>query len=82
MKYPVDYSKTLRRKLAEGKTFDDALGELRALGASMFDCIASVKSFHKCELIEAKRLVEGLPVWSDHGPIKPNSDATDSLSPA
>ena len=50
MRPVIDYSKQLRQKLAEGRTFDQALSELRASGASIFDCIASVRSFRKCEL--------------------------------
>jgi hypothetical protein len=65
MKPVLDYSKDLRRKLAEGKEFDKALGELRAAGASIFDCIASVRSFRRCSLLEAKQLVESWSAWSD-----------------
>jgi hypothetical protein len=69
MRPVIDYSKQLRRKLAEGRTFDQALSELRASGASIFDCIASVRAFRKCELAEAKLLVQSSPTWSDHREI-------------
>ena len=62
----LDYSKDLRRKLADGKTLDQALSELRAAGVSIFDCIVSVRTFRRCELAEAKQIVESSPAWSDH----------------
>lgn len=65
MKPPCDYSKDLRRKLAEGKSFDDALAELRAAGVSILDCIASVRKFYRCDLAEAKQLVQSSSAWSD-----------------
>ena len=65
MKPVLDYSKDLRRKLADGKTFDTALAELRNTGVSIFDSIASVRSLQKCSLEEAKRLVETSSAWSD-----------------
>jgi ribosomal protein L7/L12 len=61
----LDYSKDLRRKLAEGKSFDEALIELRSAGISIFDAIASVRALHRCDLAEAKRLVENSSAWSD-----------------
>ena len=65
MRPVLDYSKELRRKLADGKTFDEALAELRASGVSMADCVASVRSFRRCSLEEAKRLVESSAAWAD-----------------
>jgi hypothetical protein len=65
MRPAIDYSKDLRRKLADGKGFDVALGELRADGASIFDCIASVRSFQRCDIADAKRMVESSSAWSD-----------------
>ncbi|HXR06361.1 MAG TPA: hypothetical protein VN765_03465 [Candidatus Acidoferrum sp.] len=65
MKPLLEYSKDLRRKLAEGKAFDEALRELRTAGASIFDCVASVRSFRRCDLMEAKQLVESSSAWSD-----------------
>ena len=41
------------------------IGELRAAGASIFDCIASVRSFQRCELAEAKQMVESSSAWAD-----------------
>jgi len=69
MRPVIDYSKQLRQKLAEGRTFDQALAELREGGASIFDCIASVRSFRHCDLAEAKLVVQASPVWSDHREI-------------
>jgi hypothetical protein len=66
MRPVLDYSKDLRRKLADGKTFDQALIELRTEGMSISDAIASVKALHRCDLAEAKRLVESSSAWSDH----------------
>jgi hypothetical protein len=65
MRPVLDYSKDLRRKLADGKTLDEALAELRASGVSILDCIASVRSFRRCSLEEAKRLVESSAAWAD-----------------
>jgi hypothetical protein len=69
MRPVLDYSKDLRRKLAEGKSFDQALIELRSAGISIFDAIASVKALYRCDLAEAKRLVEASSAWSDHRSI-------------
>ncbi len=65
MRPHLDFSKDLRRKLADGKTFDQALVELRGSGASIIDTIASVRNFHKCGLEEAKRRVESSSAWAD-----------------
>jgi hypothetical protein len=65
MRPVLDYSKDLRRKLADGKTFDEALAELRVSGVSIIDCIASVRSFRRCSLEEAKRQVETSTAWAD-----------------
>jgi hypothetical protein len=61
----IDYSRTLRRSLADGKTLDQALSQLRLEGASILDCIATVRAFRRCELSEAKRLVESSAAWTD-----------------
>lgn len=62
---PIDYSKALRRTLAAGKGLDDALAQLRAEGASILDCITSVRAFRRCDLSEAKRVVESSAAWTD-----------------
>jgi len=62
---PGDYSKSLRRKLADGKTLDNALAELRADGASIIECIGAVKKIRGCELGEAKKIVNLSPAWAD-----------------
>ena len=69
MRPVIDYSNQLRQKLAEGRTLHQALSDLRAGGASIFDCIASVRSFRRCDLAEAKLVVQSSPVWSDHREI-------------
>jgi hypothetical protein len=66
MRPAIDYSKDLRRKLAEGRTLDEAFAELRTAGASIIDCIVSVRTFRRCEIAEAKQIVEASPAWSDH----------------
>ena len=66
MRRAVDYSKQMSEKIAGGKTVHQALQDLRDGGASIGDCIASVRSFYQCEIPEAKRIVESSPVWSDH----------------
>ena len=62
----VDYSKVLQRLLANGRTLDEAMTELRRVGASIIDCIVSLKTFRHCEIGEAKQIVEASPVWADH----------------
>ena len=59
--------------LAEGKTMDQALSELRSAGASIFDCIASVRSFRRCQIDEAKRVVESSIAWAD---VKEGTEAS------
>jgi hypothetical protein len=65
MRPAIDYSKDLRRKLADGRTLDEALTELRTAGASIIDCIVSVRAFRRCEIAEAKQIVETSSAWSD-----------------
>ena len=62
---PFDHSKTIRRFLADGKTLDDALSDLRKAGDSILDCIVSVRTVYGCSLEEAKRLVASSPSWAD-----------------
>ena len=62
---PLDYSKQLRRKLADGKTLDDALTELRAEGVSIFESIMAVEKIYKCGLADAKKTVHFSPAWAD-----------------
>jgi len=61
----IDHSATLRRTLDAGKSLDQALAQLRSGGASILDCIASVRALRRCELSEAKRLVESSAAWTD-----------------
>ena len=60
-----DFTKDFRRKLADGKTTDDALAELRASGASIMECIFAVQRFRRCDLGEAKKIVHFSPAWAD-----------------
>lgn len=62
---PHDYSTDFRQKLAEGKTTDDALVELRAAGASVCESIFAVEKVRHCGLAEAKKTVHFSPAWSD-----------------
>ena len=55
----------LRSHLARGETLDGAIASLRASGASIFECIVSVRSLRNCELGEAKRLVVDSDAWAD-----------------
>jgi hypothetical protein len=60
-----DFTIDFRRKLADGKTTDDALVELRASGASIMECIFVVHRFRHCDLGEAKQVVHLSPAWAD-----------------
>jgi hypothetical protein len=60
-----DFTKDFRRKLADGKTTDDALTELRASGASIMECIFAVRQFRRCDLFESKKVVHFSPAWAD-----------------
>jgi hypothetical protein len=51
--------------LAEGKTLDQSFSELRKSGASIAECIISVKNLRKCELTEAKKIVNESETWAD-----------------
>jgi hypothetical protein len=62
---PLDYSKDLRRLLAEGKTQDEALTALRTKGLSIIECIIAVQKFRRCDLAEAKEIVHFSPAWAD-----------------
>jgi hypothetical protein len=61
----LDYSKDLRRLLAEGKTLDEALAALRARGLSIMQCINAVRIFRQCDLVEAKKIVHLSSAWAD-----------------
>jgi hypothetical protein len=63
--YPRDFSKQLRRRLAEGQTLDDALKELRSAGASIMECIKATKHVRGCDVEEAKRLIHDSTAWAD-----------------
>jgi hypothetical protein len=60
-----NFTKEFRRKLADGKTTDEALVELRAAGASIMACIVAVREFRRCDIGEAKKLVHFSPAWAD-----------------
>jgi hypothetical protein len=61
----IDRSKDLRRMLADGKTLNDSLRELRATGASIMDCIFAVEKIHRRGLADAKQTVHLSPAWAD-----------------
>ena len=63
--FPFAYSKQLRDKLANSKSLDNALLELRAEGASILQCVAAVENVQKCGLAQANRLVHFSPAWAD-----------------
>jgi hypothetical protein len=60
-----DFTKEFRRKLSEGKITDEALGDLRAAGASMMACIIAVREFRRCDIGEAKKVVHFSSAWAD-----------------
>ena len=62
---PRDLSSELRKLLAGGASLDTALSQLRANGASIVECIISVRSFRGGDLAEAKRMVELSAAWAD-----------------
>jgi len=55
----------LRRKLADGKTLEDALVELRGSGYSIIDCIFAVHRVQRCDLVDAKKTVHFSRAWAD-----------------
>ena len=62
---PRNLGGDLRELLAGGASLDAALGELRANGASIVECIISVRTVRGCDLAEAKRVVHDSPSWAD-----------------
>ena len=62
---PRDLSAELRKLLGSDASLDAALGTLRANGASIVECIISVRSVRGCDLAEAKRVVHFSPAWAD-----------------
>jgi hypothetical protein len=62
---PRDLSAELRELLHDGANLDAALGSLRANGASIVECIISVRWVRRCDLAEAKRIVHVSPAWAD-----------------
>jgi hypothetical protein len=60
-----DYTKDLRRLLADGNTLDQSLAALRAKGAGMIESIYAVMKFRDCDLSEAKQIVHFSPAWAD-----------------
>ena len=60
-----DFTKEFRRKLADGRTTDEALAELRGAGASMMACIIAVREFRRCDVGEAKKVVHFSSAWAD-----------------
>jgi hypothetical protein len=64
-KVMFDYTKDLRRLLADGNTLDQSLAALRAKGASIIGCIYAVRKFRDCDLAEAKQMVHFSPAWAD-----------------
>jgi len=61
----IDYTKDLRRLLADGNTLDQSLAALRAKGAGIIACIFAVKQFRDCDLAEAKEIVHFSSAWAD-----------------
>jgi len=62
---PRDYHRDLRKLLADGKSFEEALGEIRKQGAGILGSIMAVQKFRRCDLGEAKRLVHLSETWAD-----------------
>lgn len=62
---PRDFSNDLRQLMAAGATLDSALGEQRTRGASIVECIVSLRAMRGCDLAEAKRVVHSSPAWAD-----------------
>jgi ribosomal protein L7/L12 len=60
-----DYTKDLRRLLAEGNTLDHSLAALRAKGVSIIASMYAVKKVRDCDLSEAKQIVHFSPAWAD-----------------
>ena len=66
--YTVDLTNitgSFRRLLAEGKTTNQALAELRAAGAGFVSCMVAVRTFRQCDFVEAKKVVIDSPAFID-----------------
>ena len=62
---PRDFQRDLRKQLADGKSFDEALSQIRIQGASILESIMAVQKFRGCDLAEAKKLVHFSNTWAD-----------------
>lgn len=62
---PRDLSADLRKLLGSDASLDAGLSMLRANGASIAECIVSVRSVRGCDLAAAKRMVHLSPAWAD-----------------
>ena len=59
------WNSILRAHLQSGRSLDDALSLMRRDGATMLECVASVRWVLGCDLLDAKRTVCKSPAWVD-----------------
>jgi hypothetical protein len=64
-KYPRDFSKRMRKQLADGLTLDAVLSDLRSDGASIMECVKATKTALSRDIEDAKRLVHASKAWAD-----------------
>lgn len=51
---------------ADGLSLDDTLARLRESGASIIDCLKTVRAVEGIPLGEAKLIVDASPAWASH----------------
>jgi hypothetical protein len=61
----MNHADRFRYSLADGRSRDDALAELRRAGASPFDCIRAIHHVEGVGLATAKRLLSESTAWRD-----------------
>jgi hypothetical protein len=55
-----------RSALSQGRSRDDALGELRRAGATPMECILAIAEVENASFVEAKRLFSESVSWADY----------------
>ena len=59
-------SDQLRTLLAQGRSRDEALADLKRSGASAMSCISALVEVEQLGIVEAKRALSESPSWSEY----------------